>query len=183
MAKKANRQPIFTTAAGGMGKTWLVREIAKQVESANTPTLPKSLRVFICHSSNDKPAVRDMYNRLISYQIDLWLDEEKLLPGQDWNLEIAKAVRVSDVVLICLSRHSVTKAGYVQKEIKYALDFADEQPEGTIFLIPVKLEECEIPERLHRWQWVELNSDSGFEKLVQSLKYRAQTLGLTVNLR
>jgi hypothetical protein len=75
--------------------------------------------------------VRDLYQHLQSEGfIKPWLDEEELLPGQDWQLEIPKAVRASDVVLVCLSPQSTTRAGYVQKEITFALDIADEQPEG-----------------------------------------------------
>lgn len=108
----------------------------------------QNLRIFLCHSSGDKEAVRTLYKRLRSDGFDPWFDEEKLLPGQDWNQEIIRAVRSSDVVLICLSEKAINKAGYVQKEIKYALDVADEQPEGSIFLIPVRLEECGLPPRL-----------------------------------
>jgi TIR domain len=91
------------------------------------------------------------------------------LPGQEWELEIRKAVRNSDAVIVCLSRSSITQRGYVQKEIKYALDIADEQPEGNIFLIPVKLEECEVPSRLRDWHWVNLFEDSGYRRLTLSL--------------
>ena len=79
---------------------------------------------------------------------DPWLDEEDILPGHDWEHEIAGAVKSSAVVAVCLSANSVTKAGYLQKEIASALDMAAEQPEGHIFLIPVRLEECDVPERL-----------------------------------
>jgi hypothetical protein len=50
----------------------------------------------------------------------------------------------------------------VQKEIKFALDVADEQPEDTIFLIPLKLEECDVPERLARWHWVDPVGPHGY---------------------
>ena len=60
----------------------------------------------------------------------------------------------SQAVLVCLSNNAITKEGYVQKEIKYALDVADEKPEGVIYLIPVKLEPCQVPGRLSKWQWV-----------------------------
>ncbi|MBI1877020.1 MAG: toll/interleukin-1 receptor domain-containing protein, partial [Chloroflexi bacterium] len=64
----------------------------------------RPLRVFLCHAAADKPTVRDLYQRLQSEGfIQPWLDEEELLPGQDWQLEIPKAVRASDVVLVCLS--------------------------------------------------------------------------------
>jgi hypothetical protein len=102
--------------------------------------------------------------------IDPWLDEEKLLAGQDWELEITKAVRASDVVVVCLSHGSITKEGFVQKEIRQALDVADEKPEGTIFLIPLKLTECEVPQRLRRWQFVNLFAENGYERLRLSLQ-------------
>ncbi len=116
----------------------------------------RPLRVFLCYSSGDKRLVRDLYQRLCVEGIAPWFDEKDLLPGQNWDQEIAKALRAADIVIVCLSRESINRKGYVQKEIKYALDVADEQPEGTIFLIPLRLEPCEIPNRLHRWHWVNL---------------------------
>jgi formylglycine-generating enzyme required for sulfatase activity len=138
----------------------------------------RRLKVFLCHASGDKPVVWELYHRLRAAGFDPWLDEEKLLPGQDWQLEIPQAVRSSDAVVICLSQMAVTKAGYVQKEIRYALDVADEQPEGAIFLIPLCLEECEVPQRLRRWQRVDLFQDPGYERLFRALRARAKSLGL-----
>jgi hypothetical protein len=133
------------------------------------------LQIFLCHSSNDKSKVRALYLQLRRDGFNPWLDEENLLPGHDWQIEIPKAVRKSDIVIVCLSKGSVTKAGYIQKEIKQALDVADEQLEGTIFIIPLKLEDCDIPERLNRWQWVNLFDDNGYQRLVRSLNVRAET--------
>ena len=138
------------------------------------------LKAFLCHASGDKPPVHDLYKRLTAEGVDAWLDKERLLPGQDWRLEIPKAVREADVVVICLSKKSITKEGYVQKEIKFALDIAEEKPEGTIFLIPARLEDCIVPERLSRWHWVDLYEDDGFIKLLRSLKLRADAVGATV---
>lgn len=134
----------------------------------------RKLNIFLCHSSNDKPQVRKLYKRLKSDKFDPWLDEEKLLPGQDWRYEIPKAVHNADVVIVCLSRSSINKAGYVQKEITHALDVADEQPEGTIFLIPLKLEECQVPDRLSKWQWVNYFEKNGYKRLLGALQVRVQ---------
>ena len=71
---------------------------------------PRKLRVFLCHASQDKPIVRELYQRLRAEDwIDPWLDKEKLLPGQDWELEIEKSVETADVVIVCLSKKSVVK--------------------------------------------------------------------------
>ena len=138
----------------------------------------RTLRVFLCHSKVDKPAVRQLYRKLVDLGITPWFDEENLLPGDDWELAIKKEVRTSDVVLVCLSQVSVTTRGFAQKEIRLALDVADEQPEGTIFVIPVRLEECEVPDRLKRWHWVNLFEEKGLAKLMASLKLRASELGI-----
>ena len=134
----------------------------------------KPLKVFLCHAQEDKPFVRKMYNEFVAYGIEPWLDEKSILPGQDWTYEIKKAVKSSDVVIILLSDKSVDKTGYVQKEIRIALDAADERPEGKIFLIPAKIAECNIPDRLSSRQWVDLQSKDGFERLMQALHFCAQ---------
>ena len=132
---------------------------------------PSQPRVFLCHSSSDKPSILRLYHKLKDDGIQAWLDEEDLLGGQDWELEILKAIRASKVVLVCLSNESVNKVGYVQREIKYVLDVADEQPEGNNFLIPVRLEPCDVPERLRRWHWIDLFKEPrGHEKLLLSVR-------------
>ena len=143
-------------------------------------TTRRPLKVFLCHASGDKPQVRALYKSLIAEGVDAWLDQEKLLPGQNWRVEIPRAVKEADVVVICLSNNSITKEGYIQKEIKFALDIADEKPEGSIFLIPARLEECVVPEKLSVWHWVDLYESNGFVKLLRSLKLRADRVGAVI---
>ncbi|GAB4459713.1 MAG: hypothetical protein Kow0070_15050 [Anaerolineales bacterium] len=136
---------------------------------ADTPPL----KVFLCHASEDKPIVRELYERLRADGFAPWLDSEALLPGQDWDLEIQKAMRASDAVIVCFSSVSVSKEGYVQKEIKYAQEIQQEKPEGTIFFIPLQLEACEMPFRLRGIHWGHYYEPDGYEKLVQALNVRA----------
>lgn len=134
----------------------------------------KALKIFLCHSSGDKPQVRQLHDLLLKHGAAPWLDAEQLLPGQDWNLEINRALDDSDVILVCLSKGSVDKEGYVQREVRIALDRALEMPEGRIFLIPVRLEECALPTRLSSYQYVDLFAENGVEKLIKSLNIRAK---------
>jgi Tol biopolymer transport system component len=140
------------------------------------PEPKRPLKVFLCHASTDKPKVRELYRYLRRRGINPWFDEEHLVGGQDWQVEIPKALATSDAIIICLTKNSVDKEGYIQKEIKFALDKALEMPEGRIFLIPVKFEECEVPFSLSRYQWVDLTVESGFAKMMKALKFRASQL-------
>lgn len=130
---------------------------------------PRPIRVFLCHATEDKTRVRRLYRRLRDDGFAPWLDEEDLLGGQDWDAEICKAVRDTDIVVVCMSATSVTKTGYVQKEIRVALDAADEQPDGTIFIIPVKLEACNIPDRLRDKHEIPLFNRGGYARLKRTL--------------
>lgn len=140
----------------------------------------RPLRVFLCHAKADKPAVRVLYKQLIENGVDAWLDEEKLTPGQNWRIEIAKAVRKTDAVIICLSQESVTKEGYVQTEIKFALDIAKEKPINTIYIIPAKLENCDVPLEMDEFHWVNLFfngtnfENQEYDKLIRALQIRAE---------
>ena len=140
------------------------------------PEPKRPLKVFLCHASTDKPKVRELYRYLKKRGIQPWFDEEDLVGGQDWQVEIPKALATSDAIIICLTKNSIDREGYIQKEIKFALDKALEMPEGRIFLIPVKFEECEVPFTLSRYQWVDLTVESGYAKMMKALKFRAAQL-------
>ena len=63
---------------------------------------------------------------------------------------------------------------YLQKELRTVLDAADYQPEGRIFVIPVRLEECEIPSRLSHWQYADLFAEQGYQHLRTALGARSE---------
>jgi formylglycine-generating enzyme required for sulfatase activity len=140
----------------------------------------RKLRIFISYASQDKPIVRDLYRRLESEEwIEPWLDEKSLLPGQEWRVAIEEAVETSDVVIICLSTNSVTKEGFVQKELRYAREIALEKPENTIFLIPLRLDDCDTPRGLRSFQWADYfgeGKDQSYRNLLVSLKNRHQQI-------
>ncbi len=144
------------------------------------PTNNRALKVFLCHANEDKSKVRKLHRFLVSNGIDAWLDEENLLIGQEWRIVIPKAVRDADVVVVCMSSVSARKEGFVQAEINFALDKAMEKPEGAIYIIPAKLEECAIPDKLSRWQRVDLYKKNGYRKLLDTLSFCAREIDVTI---
>lgn len=137
----------------------------------------RSLKIFLSYAFDDNAKVKKLYDQLLSLGTTPWLDTVDLLPGQDWKLEISKALDAADIILLCLTKKSVNKEGYVQKEMRLALDRELEMPEGKIFLIPARLEECDIPFSLRSYQWVDLFSADGMKRLVKSLDLRARQVG------
>lgn len=147
----------------------------------NYEQLARRLRVFISYAKEDKVSAEKLRSQLTSEGIDVWIDEEKLMGGKDWKLEIQKEIRDSHIILILLSTTAVSKIGFIQKEIRIALDYADEHPEGAVYLIPVRLDECEVPIRIsERFQWVDLFKPNGYKKLIDSLSDKANLLGFSL---
>ena len=137
---------------------------------------PRPLRVFLCHASNDKPIVRELYQKLRAEDwIQPWLDEEKLSLGQHWATGIEEALDSSDIVIIFLSKNSVQKEGFIQRELNYAWELSLEKPRHVIFLIPFRLDDCEVPRYLRSRQWGDYfggKKEATYQNLVQSLKRR-----------
>ena len=136
-------------------------------------------KIFLAHAREDKPQVRKLYADLKVRGLDPWLDEKDLRAGQIWKVEIPKAIREARLFLACLSSRSVGKSGYVQIELREALAAFGERPPGSIYVIPLRLDECEVPDlripnlglSLQDIHWVDLWQDGGFEQLVSDLQH------------
>jgi hypothetical protein len=141
-------------------KRFLERPISKK----------NSLKTFLCHSHGDRVAVHALSSRLKKDGVDVWLDKENLEPGQNWEHEIRKAILKSDVVITCLSKGFNKQKGYRHEELKIALEKANLIPDDEVFLIPVRLEECDIPDSLRHLHCVDLFETDGYKKLIHSLR-------------
>ncbi|MDM8524857.1 TIR domain-containing protein [Desulfococcaceae bacterium HSG8] len=129
-------------------------------------------KIFISYAREDSDAANKLYTALRQQGFDPWLDEEDLLAGLDWRKTIRKAIKNTDYVAILISSVSVSKRGFVQVEQKRALEIAEEFPDFDIFVIPVRLNECEIPFSLENLHWVDLFPDyeKGLDKIIKALQ-------------
>jgi hypothetical protein len=130
-------------------------------------------KIFISYAKEDVEIAKRLYHDLKNKGLSPWLDIEELLAGQNWRVEINEAIKNSDYFLAILSSNSITKKGYVQKELKVALELLDEFPQSAIFIIPVRVDECNpVESKLLNIQWADLFPDyeSGLNKIVKSIK-------------
>jgi len=148
----------------------VLQHIKRRLSKDADMTLTKQLQVFLLYSRGDRQAVRRLYDRMVKAGAKAWLDEKNILPGQDWQAEIRKAIYNSDIVIVCLSRQFNKQGGYRHEELKIALEKANSLPGDQIFIVPVRLEECDMPEPLCRWQRIDLFTADGYKKLLNVLQ-------------
>ncbi len=141
---------------------------------------------FLCYSKENATGVREFRERLKAETwIDPWFDEEDILPGEKWEDLVTEAVHNSHAVIIFLSSFAIRTEGFFHVELKHALDSAAEKPDGTIFIIPIRLDACDVPDRLQPYQYVDYfgdaeHKDRVYTSLIKALKVRAKDLGITV---
>jgi len=138
----------------------------------------RHIKVFVCYAREDFEQAHLVYQRLNNKGYSPWMDKENIVGGQDWELEITRAIEQSNFFLACLSKHSVSKEGYVQKELKMGLEILDRQPPGNIYLIPVRLDDCVVPQRFKRLHWINLFELNGMEELLTAIEKGCRQRGM-----
>ena len=126
-------------------------------------------QVFLCYGRPDLNQALLVYDRLEKEKLRPWIDKKSLKPGDAWEKRIRAAIRDSEFVLVLLTKRSVNKRGFLQKEIKEALDIQDEQLDTDRYVIPVRLEPCAIPDRLASIQSADLYEPDGWSQLLEIL--------------
>ena len=127
------------------------------------------IKIFISYAKEDLSKVKPIYNMLKKEGYKVWIDFVELIPGQEFDLEIQKAIETSDIFLAILSKNSVDKKGYFQKELKKGVETLEYFPAGQIYFIPVRIENCDMPLKLNSIQWCNYYDKNGKFKLLQAI--------------
>jgi hypothetical protein len=140
-------------------------------ERAGAPRT-KAPKIFICHANEDFVVAEEIYERLKEDDYDSWLDKRSLIVGQKWDYEIRKAVKEADFFVVLLSQNSVRKKGYIQREFKLAMKSLEEVPDGQIYLIPIKIDNCLIPSQFADFQWVNVQGAEGYDQVRKAIQFQ-----------
>lgn len=128
--------------------------------------------VFISYAREDRRKAEQVVDFLLEQGVRVWVDYRDLQPGEKWEPAIERAIPAARYFLILLSKYTLTKTGFVQKEVKTAWKVAENHPDAHIFVIPARLEECEVREtRFAELNYIDLFPDlpRGLARLVAFL--------------
>lgn len=138
-----------------------------------------SHQVFISYATPDRERVLPYYNYLKGKGHEVWMDFQSIRPGQNWDFEIKRALDKSTFVVAFISAHSYKRRGYVQRELKIALDNLSEKLVDDIYIVPVLLDDnVEIPDQLKGIQCISDSDSQCKEKVSDSLTFQLGRLGV-----
>ncbi len=127
----------------------------------------KNPKVFISHATEDKDRfVIDFAKKLRKTGIDAWVDEWEMLPGDSLVDKIFnQGLSNADFFIIVLSNVSISKP-WVMEELNHAVI---KRIESGTKIIPVVIDECEVPEALKSILWIKIleleNYEDSFNKI------------------
>ena len=135
--------------------------------------------MFLSYASPDRERVAAVYEWLKGEGFDVWADYDRILPGQDWNYEITRALNRTRIVLAFVSQNSVERRSYLQKELRLALEKRLEMLGGDIYLIPVMFDdETPVPDELKAIQAIRISDARFHKRLSDALTYQLGRLGV-----
>ena len=118
-------------------------------------------KLFLSHASEDKERfVLRFATSLRERGIDVWLDKWEILPGDSLVDKIfEEGLKHADAVIVVLSRFSVNKP-WVKEELNSAVV---RRITKRSKLIPIVIDDCEIPESLRSLVWERVSDFDNFE--------------------
>lgn len=144
---------------------------------------PARPKIFLSYASEDLWRVEPIYERLINEGFESWMDKRDIVAGENWEKSIWRAVRSADFFLTCITRRSLTKRGFLQKELKRALSIWEEKLDDDICLIPCRLENCTVSGPISDLQWVDLFEVNGWDQLLAALNVGLERQSRTFPVR
>ena len=164
--------------------------LAPPVQSIRAKVNPKTSsiagHVFISYVRENSRQVDWLHQRLEGAGVPVWRDTADLWPGEDWRSKIRRAITDGALVFIaCFSQAAVSRhKSYQNEEIMLAIEQMRLRPPDHPWLIPVRFDECEIPDReigagrtLSSIQRADLFGDSANEGIERLLRVIMRILG------
>lgn len=133
--------------------------------------------VFLSYARDDSEHVDRLQPILEAAGIRVWRDTADMWPGQDWQATVRRAITNDALVfLACFSTKSARRTrSYQRVELLLAIDELRRRDPESSWLIPVRFDACEIPDRdlgggrsLRTVQRVDLFGD-GYDEAVSRL--------------
>lgn len=136
----------------------------------NSTANEKYHSIFLSHTSDDKPFVRQLRKDLLNHGVPrVWLDEAEIEIGDSLITKIDEGIELSRYIAIVLSGKSV-KAPWVRKELDLAMN--REIASGEVVVLPILYEKCDLPGFLKGKMYADFSKVKNYEEMLNKVLRR-----------
>ena len=167
---------IARAVAEGASESSLLSSIRHAIAATTAAARNLGPMVFFSYANADRTVVRKVAAALSANGIDVWFDETSLKAGKNWVREIERGLDTADFVTFFMSRESVNSR-WPQKELQIALH-RQVSGEGGAVILPVLLEQTEVPPLLRDIQWIDMTDgdvEGGTAKLINAIQHYSRS--------
>lgn len=140
--------------------------VLNYLRAANASLSRESPGVFLCHSSSDKPFARRLAMDLVRNGVTVWIDEAEIGIGDSLIAKVESGISGSKYLIIVLSQNSITSS-WCTDELGMAM--SGEIAQRGINVLPILIEDCEIPEALKEKRYADFRDANKFDSAVAQL--------------
>jgi hypothetical protein len=142
-----------------------------QEESHPKPfTAPMKGNVFISYCSEDFKHVLEVRSKLEEAGFTVRMKAHSIVGGEEWRKKLVGFICQADVFVACISSTWGDREIFAYKEVSVACELEEKLPKEVSFIIPARLEECNIPQELENRQQVDLHVVPGIETLLKAIQ-------------
>jgi len=116
------------------------------------------VKIFLGYPSEHEKTAWEVYNFLKSKGDEVWFDKASLVAGTDWDQERSEGQRQAELAVHLCSEAILERAGVVNREIRQTLRLVEDQPLGSLYVIPIRLEPIKLPVELTRFQYFDFGN-------------------------
>ncbi len=117
--------------------------IWQEAHPEKTLEIAQKTKVFICHADGDSEIAEKLFDDLKEHDIEPWMESKDIRAGQNKRVVIRQAIKSASYFIALLSSNSITKGDFNRQQ-KIALEMLDELPQTDIFIIPVRVDNCDL---------------------------------------
>jgi hypothetical protein len=126
-----------------------------------------SFDVFLSHNSKDKPTVRQLAQALQKRGLEVWLDEDQLVPGRPWQEALEEIIQTTRTAAVLVGKDGL--GPWEIPEMRACLsEFVNRRLPVIPVLLPGAPTKPELPLFLRAFTWVDLRgglTDAGLDRL------------------
>jgi hypothetical protein len=128
------------------------------------------MKVFISYSSNDEVKVLRLVNELKENGVDVWFDQEEIMPGDDFIERMRQGINGCAYYLLCISPSFDKKTSQSWVKHEFRLAMLKEQENNSNCIIPVRIKSGGgVPAEIGSRAYADLSTPLKWEKNINRL--------------